>query len=166
MNSKELTKSIEYLEKHRRKRISINEFFKHSKLTSMIDNALKYNSNGKEQNMNTKRTRDEIEAMVSEIEPYTLALDLWSKGIIHSPDYSDLEKAEQVIDSLNEKGYWCKIVSPFAPGEKWQAGFSPHGCARFNGIPYYRMAGSSLSDAVMRAALFMLLVQESEKGKE
>lgn len=67
--------------------------------------------------------------------------------------------AVQTINAMARRGYWCEIKSPFAPGDDWFAGFTPHNTTV---IPVNQMHGSHGPIAVLRAALLAIMNKEQE----
>lgn len=48
-------------------------------------------------------------------------------------------------------GYWMELKSPFAPGDRWFAGFTAQNCSGWNGRPDVQGAGHSGQEAVCDA---------------
>ena len=48
---------------------------------------------------------------------------------------TDWSHAAVVERKMAELGYWMRLQSPFARGELWFAGFTPHGMTGWNGRP-------------------------------
>ena len=67
----------------------------------------------------------------------------------------NIAAAFQVVDAMNERGYWAQMRSPFGTGENndgWWCGFTPHGSTGWNGRPDHWTSAPTLPLAICRAA--------------
>lgn len=108
------------------------------------------------------KTREDVKRFIYELKIYDLSMELLHKKIVQHISLSKWNTVEQILSNMQERGYWCRLSSPFEPEEQWYAGFTPHGCTGWNGIPDNQMSGDSSSIAIMRAALLTVMMQEIE----
>lgn len=72
---------------------------------------------------------------------------------------------DMIVNAMAKRGYWCRISSPFEPGRKWYAGFTPHSCTGWNGRPDNLMRGDTGLNSVARASLLTLMNEERGQSK-
>lgn len=70
-----------------------------------------------------------------------------------------------VVEAMRTKaargydGWWCRITSPFEPGEPWFVGFTPLGWSGWNGRPDHEAGDAAAPMAAALAALMVLGVE-------
>ena len=74
------------------------------------------------------------------------------------PLYTHQTGLYTVLDYLIKSGWHWRITSPFSPQEPWFAGLTPIGVSGFNGRPDFEAWGSTLGNAVCRAAVLCVRV--------
>lgn len=78
-------------------------------------------------------------------------------GVERVPDYSiTWEGMRLVVESMQAKGWWLVLKSPFVLGEPYYAGFTPLGTSGWNGRPDFGASGDDAPHAVCLAALLAL----------
>ncbi len=68
------------------------------------------------------------------------------------PEHS-VEDALELANGVCSKGYHMRLSSPFVDGDPWWCGFTKKGCSGWNGSPDYHEYGSTMGEAICRAAL-------------
>lgn len=66
---------------------------------------------------------------------------------------TDIAAAWQVVAAMEARGYWCRMQTPFRPGDSYRAGFTLHGVSGWNGRPDHWTAAETLPLAICCAAL-------------
>lgn len=78
-------------------------------------------------------------------------------SLVRVPAYSDdSAAADQLVEEMAARGFWCQYHSPFEPGMAHRAGFTPHSTTGWNGRPDFPGEGTTRPDAVSAAALIAL----------
>jgi hypothetical protein len=76
------------------------------------------------------------------------------------PRYStDFAAAFEVVEKMGERGFWCRMTTPFYPGAPYHAGFTPHETTGWNGRPDHEGSAPTLAHAICLAALRALGVE-------
>jgi hypothetical protein len=70
------------------------------------------------------------------------------------PDWTvDIRDTLDLVSEVDAAGFHWLLRTPFAPGEQYWAGFTPHNTSGWNGRPDYYMSGPTLEIAISRAYL-------------
>lgn len=64
-----------------------------------------------------------------------------------------------IVTKLDSLGWHAKLQSPFTPGDRYWAGFTPHGVTGWNGRPDHEAGTGSMGRSVCLAALMALGVE-------
>lgn len=73
------------------------------------------------------------------------------------PWTTDIDAAWQVVEKMQERGFWCEVKSPFSKEyPDWHAGFTRHMETGWNGRPDHRGSGTTAPEAICRAALAVM----------
>lgn len=69
------------------------------------------------------------------------------------PFSSDIAAAWNVIERMQELGWWARLTTPFEPGQPWFCGFTPLGTSGWNGRPDHQEGAETMPLAICRCAL-------------
>lgn len=69
----------------------------------------------------------------------------------HCIDSMQWVQIAEIQKEANALGYWMLLKSPFEPNGKWHAGFTPHLCSGWNGVPDYRGSADTALEAAQIA---------------
>jgi hypothetical protein len=83
-----------------------------------------------------------------------------------APYSTDHNAAMQVVAALARRGYWLRLQSPFAPGDPWFAGFTPHETSGWNGRPDFERKGDAAPVAICRASLLVVAALAATRGPD
>jgi len=75
------------------------------------------------------------------------------------PNYlNDIAAAWELVEHMAEN-CWMELKSPFEPGQPYFAGFTPHSCTGWNGVPDNQCYGETAPRAITTA---FILAMEGE----
>jgi hypothetical protein len=64
-----------------------------------------------------------------------------------------IAQAWEVVEKMDKRGFWLRLVTPFDDGSLYHAGFTPLGVTGWNGRPDHEAAADTAPLAICKAAL-------------
>jgi hypothetical protein len=74
-------------------------------------------------------------------------------GLTPRPYSTSIAVAWAVVEKMGERGFHCRIVTPFYPGRPYHVGFTPHGTTGWNGRHDHEGSADTMPHAICLAAL-------------